>query len=202
MKALQGFLIIMGILAVLAILAVIVGYVMALLTPDIRSNMRPVVLSSEAVDSLTGKMDKLKKEAAAANSNNIKKDVEMTVSEEEINSLIVMTLAEGTFPAREMLVNFNDGYLLTYNAWNFPAFPAKTTVMGSIDVEGGKPKFVVRDFFLGKLPLPDAMDRGVQDLVNILIKLNLPLEDLKLDLKEVTIQEGQLKLVGTTRGSK
>ena len=48
MKILQGFLIFMGALAVLAIVALIVGYVMALLTPDIRSNMqaRPQKISS------------------------------------------------------------------------------------------------------------------------------------------------------------
>ncbi|MGA2368109.1 MAG: hypothetical protein ABSF74_06035, partial [Dehalococcoidia bacterium] len=60
MKILQGFLIVMGALAVLAIIAVMIGYVLALLTPDIRSNMRPVVLSSEAVDSLNQKLDELK----------------------------------------------------------------------------------------------------------------------------------------------
>jgi hypothetical protein len=202
MKALQGFLIFMGALAVLAITALIVGYVLALLTPDIRSNMRPVVLSSEAVDSLNSKIDNFKKDATTANSSKIAKNVELVVTEEEINSLIVMTLAEGTLPAREMLVNFNDGYLLAYNAWNFTGFPIKTGVMGSIDVEDGKPKFVIRDFFLGKLPVPDAVDRGVQDLGNILIKLNAPFQELKLEWKEMTISEGQLRLLAATTGNK
>jgi hypothetical protein len=200
MKALQGFLIIMGVIAVLAIMAVVVGYVMALLTPDIRSNMRPVVLSSEAVDSLNSKVDAFKKEAVGANNSKTQKNIELKVTEEEINSLIVMTLAEGTLPAREMLVNLNDGYLLTYNAWNFTGFPAKTAIMGSFDVQDGKPKFLVRDFFLGKLPVPAAMDKGVQDGANILIKLNAPFQELKLDWKEVTISEGQLRLLASTRG--
>ena len=64
----------MDALAVLAIVGLIVGYVMALLTPDIRSNMRPVVLSSEAVDSLNAKLDTLKKDAAAANASNTQKE--------------------------------------------------------------------------------------------------------------------------------
>jgi hypothetical protein len=202
MGALKGFLIIMGVLAVIAIMALIVGYVLALLTPDIRSNMRPVVLSSEAVDSLNKKMDNFKKEAIANNANKIPKNIELQVTEEEANSFIVMTLAEGTLPAREMLVNFNDGYLLAYSAWNFPWFPTRTGIMGSVDVEGGKPKFIVRDFFLGKLPLPDPVDKGVEDLSNIIIKLNAPLEELKLDIVEVTISEGQIRLLATARGGK
>jgi hypothetical protein len=202
MKILQGFLIFMGALAVLAIVALIVGYVMALLTPDIRSNMRPVVLSSESVDSLNSKLDTMKKEAATADASKTTKNIELIVTEEEINSLIVMTLAEGTLPAKEMLVNFNDGYMLTYNAWNFTAFPVKTGVMGSIDTENGKPKFVISGFYLGKLPLPSNINKGVEDLINIVLQLNAPLDELKMDLQEVTISEGQMRIVCVTRGGK
>ncbi len=175
---------------------------MALLTPDVRSNMRPVVLSSEAVDSLNKKLDTLKKDAAAADASKTKKNIELIVTEEEVNSIIVMTLAEGTLPAKEMLVNFNDGYLLAYTAWNFPGLPVKTGIMGSIDTDNGKPKFIVRSFYLGKLPVPFGINAGVQDLINIVLQLNAPLDELKLDLQEVTISEGQMRLLCVTRGGK
>lgn len=202
MRILRGFLMFMGALAVLAILGLIVGYVMALLTPDVRSNMRPVVLSSEAVDSLNKKLDTLKKDAAAADASKTKKNIELIVTEEEVNSIIVMTLAEGTLPAKEMLVNYNDGYLLAYTAWNFPGLPVKTGIMGSIDTDNGKPKFIVRSFYLGKLPVPFGINAGVQDLINIVLQLNAPLDELKLDLQEVTISEGQMRLLCVTRGGK
>lgn len=199
MRILQGFLIFMGALAVLAIVALMVGYVLALLTPDIRSNMRPVMLSAEAVDSLNNKLSQMKKEAALAEGSKQVKNIELTVTEEEINSLIVMALAEGTLPAREMLVNFNDGYLLVYNSWSFAAGPVKTAVIGTFDIENGKPKFIIRDFYLGKVPVPQGVDLGIQDLVNIMIRMNSPIEEMRADLREITISEGQLKLSGTTR---
>ncbi len=202
MRILQGFLIFMGVLAVIAIVALIVGYVLALLTPDMRANMRPVVLSSEAVDSLTKKMDDVKKEAALAESTKTPKNVEVIISEEEVNSTLVMMLAEGYLPAKEILVNFNDGYLITYTYWNFPWFPMKTGLLSQVEVENGKPKMVVMDFFLGKLPVPNGIDNGVQELANILIKLNAPIEELKLNLKQVTISDGQMKISGTTRISR
>jgi len=202
MKILQGFLIFMGALAVLAIVALIAGYIMALLTPDIRSNMRPVVLSSEAVDSLNKKIDTMKKDAAAADTSKTKKYIELIVTEEEINSIIVMTLAEGNLPAKEMLINFNDGYLIAYNAWNFTAFPAKTGIMGSIDTENGKPKFMISRFFLGKLPLPGGINNSVQDIINIVLQLNAPLDEMKLNLQEVTISEGQMRLITATKAGK
>jgi len=202
MRILQGFLIFMGVLAVLAIVALIAGYVLALLTPDMRSNMRPVVLSSEAVDSLNAKIDTMKKEAAAADASKTKKNIELVITEEEINSIIVMTLAEGNLPAKEMLVNYNDGYLLTYNAWNFPGLPIKTGIMGSIDAENGNPNFMVRSFYLGKLPLPNAINQNVQDIINIVLKLNAPLTELKLNLQEVTISEGQMRLLMVTKSGK
>lgn len=202
MRILQGFLMFMGVLAVLAILALIVGYVLVLLTPDMRSNMRPVVLSSEAVDSLNAKIDTMKKDAADADESDTKKNIELVVTEEEINSIIVMTLAEGNLPAKEMLVNLNDGYLLSYIAWNFPGLPIKTAVMGSIDAENGKPNFMVRSFYLGKLPLHDTINMRAQNIINIILRLNAPLDEMKLDLQEVTISEGQLRLVTVTRGGK
>jgi len=202
MKILKGFLIIMGALAVLAIIAIVIGYVLALLMPDIRSNMRPVVLSSEAVDSVNQKLDDLKTSCVTASSSNTKKDVNLVLTEEEVNSTLVMALAEGTLPAKEVLVNFNDGYMLIYNAWSFPGLPIKTAVMGSIEVENGKPTFLIQDFFLGKLPVPNSVDMGVQQLANILIRLNAPLEELKIDLKDVTISDGQIKITGITGVSK
>ena len=113
-----------------------------------------------------------------------------------------MALAEGTLPAKEMLVNFNDGYLLVYNAWSFPAAPVRTAVIGTLDIENAKPKFVIRDFYLGKVPVPQGFDQGIQDLINVMIKMNAPMEELRFDLKEITISEGQLKLTGTTRVNK
>jgi len=199
MRILQGFLIFMGALAVLAIIALMVGYVLALLTPDMRSNMRPVVLSAEAVDSFNKKLSDLKKETAVTDTTKPAKNIQLTITEEEVNSVIVMALAEGTLPAREMLVNFNDGYLLVYNAWSFPAAPVKTAVIGTLDIENGKPKFIIRDFYLGKVPVPQGFDQGIQDLINIMIKMNAPMEELRSDLKEITISEGQLKLSGTTK---
>lgn len=202
MKILQGFLIFMGALAVLAIIALLVGYVLALLTPDIRSSMHPVVLSAESVDSLNNKLSELKKESAAVDSSQPAKNMRLTITEEEINSLIVMALAEGTLPAKEMLVNFNDGYLVVYNAWSFPAAPVKTAVIDTLDIENGKPKFIIKDFYLGKVPVPQGFDEGIQDIVNVMILLNAPMEELHSDLKEITISEGQLTLAGTTKVNK
>jgi len=200
MKILQGFLIFMGALAVLAIIALIFGYVLALLTPDTRSNVRPVALSSEAVDSLSKKLSDVKKATLAAEESKTAKEIQLVITEEEINSTIVMALAEGTLPAKEMLVNFNDGYLMTYTSWNFPGLPIKTGIIGTLDVENGKPKFVIQDFYLGKLPVPDSIDGAVQEWINILFQLNAPMEELNFELKEVTISEGELKLAGTTKG--
>ena len=173
-----------------------------MLTPDIRSNMRNVVLSSESVDSLNQKLNDLKTNCVTAGSSNTKSNINLVLTEEEVNSALVMALAEGTLPAKEVLVNFNDGYMLIYNAWSFPFLPIKTVIMGSMEVENGQPTFLIKDFFLGKLPVPDSVDMGVQQLANILIRLNAPLQELKIDLKDITISDGQIQITGTTGVSK
>lgn len=197
MRILQGFLIFMGALAVLAIVALVLGYVLAILTPDIKTSLRPVVLSSESVDSYNKKMSDLRSQMRPSSTGTNTSDITLTLTEEEVNSIIVMSLAEGTIPAKEILVNFNDGYLVLYSSWNFNLFPVKTGVIGSFDVEDKKPKFLLNSVFLGKLPLPSSINSSAQDLANIIIKLNPMIFNPRISYKEITISEGSIKLVGT-----
>lgn len=193
MRILQGFLMFMGVLAVLAIIALVTGYVLSLLTPDIKSSLRPVVLSSEAVDSFNKKMADLTTQMSTAGTG----DISLTLTEEEINSTIVMALAEGSIPAKEILINFNDGYLVLYSAWNFTMFPVKTGLIGSFDVEDKKPKFLLTQVFVGKLPLPSGFNSGAQDITNIIIRLNPMIYNPRINYKEITISEGKVNLVGS-----
>ncbi len=193
MRILQGFLMFMGVLAVLAMIALVTGYVLSLLTPDIKSSLRPVVLSSEAVDSFNKKMADLTTQMSAAGTG----DISLTLTEEEINSTIVMALAEGSIPAKEILINFNDGYLVLYSAWNFTMFPVKTGLIGSFDVEDKKPKFLLTQVFVGKLPLPSGFNSGAQDITNIIIRLNPMIYNPRINYKEITISEGKVNLAGS-----
>lgn len=197
MKILQGFLLFMGALAVLAIVALVIGYVLALLTPDVRNNIRPVVLSSESVDNYNKKMADMRAQTRGQGTA----EITLTLTEEEINSMIVMAVAEGHIPAKEILVNFNDGYLVLYSAWNFPWFPVKTGVIGSFDIEEKKPKFIVQNFFLGKLPLPPGINSNVQEIANILIRTNPMIYNTRYNYKEITISEGKIKLSGSVERS-
>jgi len=193
MRILQGFLMFMGVLAVLAMIALVTGYVLSLLTPDIKSSLRPVVLSSEAVDSFNKKMADLTTQMSAAGTG----DISLTLTEEEINSTIVMALAEGSIPAKEILINFNDGYLVLYSAWNFTMFPVKTGLIGSFDIEDKKPKFLLTQVFVGKLPLPSGFNSGAQDITNIIIRLNPMIYNPRINYKEITISEGKVNLAGS-----
>jgi hypothetical protein len=74
--------------------------------------------------------------------------------------------------------------------------------MGSIDTENGKPKLMISGFFMGKLPLPNAINKSVQDIINIVLQLNAPLDEMKLDLQEVTISEGQMRIIAVTQAGK
>jgi len=193
MRILQGFLMFMGVLAVLAIIALVTGYVLSLLTPDIKSSLRPVVLSSEAVDSFNKKMADLRTQMSTAGTG----DISLTLTEEEINSTIVMALAEGTVPAKEILINFNDGYLVLYSAWNFTMFPVKTGLIGSFDVEDKKPKFLLTQVFVGKLPLSSGFNSSAQNITNIIIRLNPVIYNSQINYKEITISEGKVNMIGS-----
>ena len=193
MRILQGFLMVMGALAVLAIIFLAIGYVLALLTPDIKDSLRPVVLSSEAADSFNQKVADLRAQMDTASTG----DISLTLTEEEVNSMIVMALAEGTIPAKEILINFNDGYLVFYSAWKFTMFPVKTGLIGSFDVEDKKPKFLLTKVYVGRLPLPSGFNSSIQDLTNIIIRLNPTIYNSRLGYKEITISQGKINLKGS-----
>ena len=108
-----------------------------------------------------------------------------------------MALAEGTVPAKEILINFNDGYLVLYSAWNFTMFPVKTGLIGSFDVEDKKPKFLLTQVFVGKLPLSSGFNSSAQNITNIIIRLNPVIYNSQINYKEITISEGKVNMIGS-----
>nr|MBC8275596.1 hypothetical protein [Chloroflexota bacterium] len=64
----------------------------------------------------------------------------------------------------------------------------------------GKPKVVIDEFNLGKLPLPKSVNRRVEQLMNIIVSLQLP--EVSLDITGVEIKNHELTVTGTTKTMK
>ena len=200
MRLIKGLIMAIGMIGILVIIALVIGYYLFSLTPWIQAKVMPVAVSAEAAKSFDQKLNLLETEIAAAIDARENKQVSLTITEGEINSKLVQSLAEGELPLNRILINFGDGYFLVYSIVDIPGFAAKTGAIGQIQVESGKPKVVIEDFDLGKLPLPKSANQRVEQLLNIMISLNLA--DMALEVSDIQIKNHQLIVTGSAKIAK
>ncbi len=201
MRLIKGLIMAIGVIGVMVITALVIGYYLYSLSPPIQAKVIPVAVSADASQSFDQKLDALKGQIKAAVDAGEKKQVSLVITEKEINSKLVQMLAEGELPSlKRVLINFGDGYFLTYAVVDTPGIDAKTGSMGRVEIIEGEPKVVIDEFNLGKLPLPKSVNRRVEQLLNIMVNLQLP--DVSLDITGVEIKNHQLTVTGTTKTAK
>lgn len=181
-----------GVLAILAAIAIAIGYFLFALTPGIQARMIPVSVTAEAAKSFDQKLEDLKTEIKKPAENQDKQDITVIITENEINSKLLEVLAEGKIPVHlsKPLINLRDGRFLIYGVIDIPGVPAKMGAMGQIKLIDGNPKIVIEDFDLGKLPLPKGVNKRVEDITNIMVKLQLA--DWNLEMSKISITDRQL----------
>lgn len=192
MRVIQGIIMAIGVISILIAIAVAIGYFLFTLTPWLQARMIPVAVTAEAAKSFDQKLDGLRAETKKAIESGEKKEITLTITENEVNSKLLEALAEGKMPFKlsKPLVNFRDGRFLVYGILDTPGVPAKVAARGRIDVGNGSPKIVIEDFNLGKLPLPKGVAKRVEGITNIMVKLQLA--DWPLELTKVSITDRQL----------
>ncbi len=201
MRLIKGLIMAIGVIGVMVITALVIGYYLYSLSPPIQAKVIPVAVSADASQSFDQKLDALKGQIKAAVDAGEKKQVSLVITEKETNSKLVQMLAEGELPLlKRILINFGDGYFLTYAVVDTPGIDAKTGSMGRVEIIEGEPKVVIDEFNLGKLPLPKSVNRRVEQLLNIMVNLQLP--EVSLDITGVEIKNHQLTVTGTTKTAK
>jgi hypothetical protein len=81
-----------------------------------------------------------------------------------------------------------------------PGINAKTGLVGQIRIVNDKPRLVVTDFNLGKLPLPKSTNQRIEQLLNVLV--NLEMSDFPITITSVEIKSRQITITGLTRPTK
>jgi len=198
MRLIKGLIMVIGIIGVMVIVALVIGYYLYSLSPRIQARLIPVAVSADAVQSFDQELDELEGQIQAAVGAGENREVSLIITENEINSKLVQMLAEGELPLlKRILINFGDGYFLTYAVVDTPGIDAKTGLMGRVEIIEGEPEIVIDEFNLGKLPLPKSVDKRVEQLVNIIVTLQLP--EVSLDITSAEIKNHQLTVTGITK---
>jgi hypothetical protein len=197
MRLIKGIIMGIGVIGILVIIFLVTGFYLYSLSPSILARAVPVAVTADAAQSFDNKLDTADSQIKAAVEAGQKKEVTLTITESEANSKLVQMLAEGQLPLKRVLVNFGDGNFLAYAVVDAPVMDAKTGTIGRITITDGKPKVVIDEFNLGKLPLPQSAKARAEQIANIL--LSSQIAGVPLDVTSVQIADHQLTIIGTTR---
>jgi len=194
MRLIRGCITVVGIIGILVIIALVMGYYLYSLRPWIQAKMTPVAVSAEAAQSLDQKFEVLETEIDEAIAAGEERETSLVITEKEVNSKLVEVLAEGDLPFDQILVNFREGRFLIYTVADVPGVAARMGAIGRMQVGNGDPEIVIEDFDLGKLPLPQAVNGGIGELLDVMVRLKLA--DLPLEITDVEISNRELTVSG------
>ncbi|MBC8511660.1 MAG: hypothetical protein H8D32_01595 [Dehalococcoidia bacterium] len=199
MRLIRGCITVVGIIGILVIIALIMGYYLYSLRPWIQAKMTPVAVTAEAAQSFDQKFEALEMEIHQAIAAGEERETALVITEKEVNSKLVEVLAEGDLPFDQILVNFREGRFLIYAVADVPGVAARTGAIGRIQVVNGDLEIVLEDFDLGKLPLPQAVNGGIEKLLDIMVKLKLA--DVPLEITDVEISDRELTVSGLIKSA-
>lgn len=209
MRIFKSLIIALGLMGMLALFGLLLGYYLYSLTPQIQARIVPVLPDEKSALAFEEKIATFKNEIKEAVENNQKKEVNLQITEKEINAKLTKELAKAKASSNgkpfieKMIVNLrntNGGEFLVYAELEVPGINAKTGIVGFVKMVDDKPRILVTDFNLGKLPLPKALNHRVEQLLNIIV--NIELADLPLTITNVEIKNRQLTVTGLTKPAK
>ncbi len=200
MKAVRITLMAIGVLGIVIVIAAITSVFLYTLTPSIKNDIAVMPVTYDAVQNYDQKIATFKQQVRDATVAREEKRITIVVTEEEVNSKLVEMLAEGALPAKEVLINFEDDFCVVYASLINPGIDAKVAGVAQMEVNDGDLRIHLTEFQLGKLPTPKSLDSGVNELVNVVAKLQEPFKELPVEMSDVEIDDGKftLEVVTTT----
>jgi hypothetical protein len=201
MRVLTAILVGIGVIGIIIFMLLLAGLLLYSLTPSIKGHMSEIPVSYDKVQVFDQKLETFKEEIKAAAATEEVKIISLSVTEEEVNSKVIELLAEGKLPMKELAINFNEDLCWVYAELNNPGIAAKTGIIADIEAVEGEIKVTVLDFRLGRLLLPKSADDWLASSLDILVKMQSPLEDLPVQLIGIDIGDDDFTIEVQTESS-
>jgi hypothetical protein len=199
MRAINTVLIVIGVIGIIVLMAAFTGFILFSLDPPIKTQLSSVPVSADALKSFDQKIAAFKQKIEAGIAAKEKREVVLTITSEEVNSKIVELVAQGDLPLKETLVNFDSDLCKVYTVFNNPGISAKIGIVAQLMVNKGNIKVNTVDFQVGRLPLQQSFIKSVGSILDVLVKMEGPTEDLQIDFTGITVSDGRLTIRGMTR---
>ena len=199
MKIINYILMAIGALTVLAFIFVIIGFFLYSLTPPLKKDLAMMPVSYAASQSLDEKIDIFKDNIKSAAAAKVEKEVTLTLTEEEVNSKLIELMAEDKIQLKEVLINFHDDFFLAYARLDNKGIDVKTGIIAQPDIEEGEIKIIVTEFQLGKLPLSKSNNERVGKILETILKIEDPIDELPLEITDFDIGDGKFTVEGMVK---
>jgi len=202
MRIITGILVAIGVIGLIVFMLILAGCLLYSLTPSLKDHMdTEVAVSAEDVESFDQKLETFEEGVEAAAEAKEAQKMSLLFTEEEVNSKIIELLAEGKLPMKELIINFNDDLCWVYCVLNNPGISTKIGIIAKVEAIDGEIKVRVIDFHLGRLPLPKSADNWLESLLEVLVAMQNPIEDLPAKLTAIQVQDGSFSFEVTTRST-
>ena len=201
MRVISNLLMAIGVIAILVFIFVMVGYGLFTSTPDMKEQIGEPVVSADAAASYAEKYTAFVTDIEDSAIEGVKKEVTVTFTNEEVSSKIIELMAEGTFPFEDMRIALRQGECWLYFVTDTFGAKAKIGMILRPSIQNGDVRVEMVDFHLGKLPLPKSFDEDIENVVNVLVNMENPANDLPLELTSVAVGDGTFTLKGMTQPS-
>jgi hypothetical protein len=197
-RVISNLLMAIGVIAIIIFALFFVGYILFISTPDIKADIGEIPVTADAAASYADKYTAFETDVEEASIDRVKKEVTITLTEEEVNSKIIELMAEGKFPFKEMLISFKPDQCWLYFVTDTPAANARIGMILRPHIQNAGIKVELLDFRVGKLPLPKSIDETASDIVNVLVNMENPANNMPLQLTSIAIGDKTFTIEGMT----
>jgi len=127
-------------------------------------------------------------------------DVTITLTEDQINSIIVTKMAEQPdTPVTDPSVNLTNGTMQVYGKVNQAGLSLDMKMVLQPDVgANGEPNLSVTEMSLGGIPIPDQLKDQIGTLINDALREYLANQAPGFRVSSITIDESQMVVTGST----
>lgn len=180
----------------LVVLLVLAGVTLACNLGKSAVNNDPLIpVSTESVQSL---------EETAVNSYNEFRqtgEVNLTVTEEQLTSMVALELAEqGTQGISDPQVFLRDGQIQLTGDVQTQGITAPATMVMEVDLDGnGRPSLRIVSANIGPFPVPDSLIENVETRLNQAFLNQLEEKAPNMFVESVVIADGNMTVTGHTR---
>jgi uncharacterized protein YpmS len=198
-RIISNLLMAIGVIAIIILAFLVAGYILFQSIPDIKAQIGEIPVSATAAQSYSEKYAAFEADIETSVAEQVKKEVALTLTDEEVNSKIVELMAEGKFPFEEMLISFRGDVCWIYFVSKTQGVNAKIGMVLRPQIQNGAIRMEVLEFHAGKLPLPQSIEVTAGDIINVLVNMENPANELPVDLTSINVGDKTITIKAMTK---